>query len=171
MASATWYGFRDASRQRRRFQSGGWLRDEDGKLIVLSEAKPSASSAGHRVATGLVATAASGSCCCRSDGDGVSASGRRPRCVDTCSPTLRFTASRPAPNRRMRRNNERFGRSDSMTRVSCVVPDSATESGATSSSSVFCEADNRMAEGPSAPSTAALGVSEFLLAGVHRQRL
>ena len=29
-----WYGFHDASRQRRRFQSDGWLGDEDGKLIV-----------------------------------------------------------------------------------------------------------------------------------------
>ena len=29
-----WYGFRDASRQRRRFESDGWLGDEDGKLIV-----------------------------------------------------------------------------------------------------------------------------------------
>lgn len=29
-----WYGFRDAARQRRRFQSDGWLGDEDGKLMV-----------------------------------------------------------------------------------------------------------------------------------------
>jgi RimJ/RimL family protein N-acetyltransferase len=29
-----WYGFRDAGRQRRRFQTDGWLGDEDGKAIV-----------------------------------------------------------------------------------------------------------------------------------------
>ena len=29
-----WYGFRDAARQRRRFQTDGWLGEEDGKLIV-----------------------------------------------------------------------------------------------------------------------------------------
>jgi ribosomal-protein-alanine N-acetyltransferase len=29
-----WYGFRDANRQRRRFEADGWLGDEDGKLIV-----------------------------------------------------------------------------------------------------------------------------------------
>jgi RimJ/RimL family protein N-acetyltransferase len=29
-----WYGFRDAGRQRRRFETDGWLGDEDGKLIV-----------------------------------------------------------------------------------------------------------------------------------------
>ena len=29
-----WYGFRDAGRQRRRFESDGWIGDEDGKLVV-----------------------------------------------------------------------------------------------------------------------------------------
>jgi [ribosomal protein S5]-alanine N-acetyltransferase len=29
-----WYGFRDPHRQRRRFETDGWLGDEDGKLIV-----------------------------------------------------------------------------------------------------------------------------------------
>jgi ribosomal-protein-alanine N-acetyltransferase len=29
-----WYGFRDAGRQRRRFEIDGWLGDEDGKLMV-----------------------------------------------------------------------------------------------------------------------------------------
>jgi hypothetical protein len=29
-----WYGFRDAGRQRRRFQADGWLGDEDGKVVV-----------------------------------------------------------------------------------------------------------------------------------------
>ena len=29
-----WYGFRDAGRERRRFESDGWLGDEDGRLIV-----------------------------------------------------------------------------------------------------------------------------------------
>jgi RimJ/RimL family protein N-acetyltransferase len=34
LIGANWYGFRDAGRQRRRFQSDGWLGDEDGKLVV-----------------------------------------------------------------------------------------------------------------------------------------
>jgi RimJ/RimL family protein N-acetyltransferase len=34
LIGANWYGFRDAGRQRRRFQSDGWLGDEDGRLIV-----------------------------------------------------------------------------------------------------------------------------------------
>lgn len=29
-----WYGFRDAGRDRRRFESDGWLGEEDGRLIV-----------------------------------------------------------------------------------------------------------------------------------------
>ena len=34
LIGANWYGFRDAGRQRRRFQSDGWLGEEDGKLVV-----------------------------------------------------------------------------------------------------------------------------------------
>jgi ribosomal-protein-alanine N-acetyltransferase len=34
LIGANWYGFRDAGKKRRRFQSDGWLGDEDGKLIV-----------------------------------------------------------------------------------------------------------------------------------------
>jgi RimJ/RimL family protein N-acetyltransferase len=34
LIGANRYGFRDAGRQRRRFQSDGWLGDEDGKLVV-----------------------------------------------------------------------------------------------------------------------------------------
>jgi RimJ/RimL family protein N-acetyltransferase len=34
LIGANWYGFRDAGRQRRRFDSDGWLGDEDGKLVV-----------------------------------------------------------------------------------------------------------------------------------------
>ncbi|RKF18984.1 GNAT family N-acetyltransferase [Micromonospora globbae] len=51
LAGSSWYGFRDAGRQRRRFHSDGWLGDEDGKLMVTADAEVAGfvawASAGH----------------------------------------------------------------------------------------------------------------------------